>query len=128
MAGEDHHLELGSNSFIAGFEEQLIGAAVGEARTVNITFPEGYGNEKLSGQPAVFECTVKEIREPVPAELNDELAQSMGAEGLDDLRQKVRARLAQDYGGFARMRQIGRTSGRERRWHDGVNTGVGVHL
>src|SRR3546814_3652982 len=78
MAGEDHHLELGSNSFIAGFEEQLIGAAVGEARTVNITFPEGYGNEKLSGQPAVFECTVKEIREPVPAELNDELAQSMG--------------------------------------------------
>src|SRR3546814_252496 len=104
MAGEDHHLELGSNSFIAGFEEQLIGAAVGEARTVNITFPEGYGNEKLSGQPAVFECTVKEIREPVPAELNDELAQSMGAEGLDDLRQKVRERLAQDYDGFARMR------------------------
>jgi len=104
MAGEDHHLELGSNTFIAGFEDQLIGASVGESRTVNITFPEGYGNEKLSGQPAVFECTVKEIREPVPAELNDELAKSMGAESLDDLREKVKERLAQDYEGFARMR------------------------
>jgi trigger factor len=104
MAGEDHHLELGSNSFIAGFEDQLIGAAVGESRTVNITFPEGYGNEKLSGQPAVFECTIKEIRESVPAELNDELAKSMGAESLDDLRDKVKERLAQDYDGFSRMR------------------------
>lgn len=104
MAGEDHHLELGSNSFIAGFEEQLIGAEVGETRTVNITFPEGYGNEKLSGQPAVFECTIKDIRESVPAELNDELAKSMGAESLDDLRDKVKERLAEDYDGFARMR------------------------
>jgi trigger factor len=104
MAGEDHHLELGSNTFIGGFEEQLVGASVGDARTVNITFPEGYGNEKLSGQPAVFECTIKEIRESVPAELNDELAKSMGAEGLDDLKDKVRERLAQDYDGFSRMR------------------------
>ncbi|MEO3430024.1 trigger factor [Pelagibius sp. CAU 1746] len=104
MAGEDHHLELGSNTFIAGFEDQLIGAAVGEERTVNVTFPEGYGNEKLSGQPAVFECTVKEIRESVPAELNDELATSMGAESLDDLKEKVKERLAQDYDGLSRMR------------------------
>ncbi len=104
MAGEDHHLELGSNTFIGGFEEQLIGAEVGENRTVNVTFPEGYGNEKLSGQPAVFECTVKEIRESVPAELNDELAKAMGAESLDDLRDKVKERLAQDYDGLARMR------------------------
>ncbi|MEQ8357759.1 MAG: trigger factor [Kiloniellaceae bacterium] len=104
MAGEDHHLELGSNSFIAGFEEQLIGAEVGDERTVNVTFPEGYGNEKLSGQPAVFECKVKEIRESVAAELTDELAKSMGAEGLDDLRDKVKERLGQDYDGLSRMR------------------------
>lgn len=104
MAGEDHHLELGSNTFIAGFEEQLIGAEVGEQRTVNVTFPEGYGNEKLSGQPAVFECTIKEIRESVPAELNDELATAMGAESLDDLKDKVKERLAQDYEGLSRMR------------------------
>ena len=104
MAGEDHHLELGSNTFIAGFEEQLIGASVDDQRTVNVTFPEGYGNEKLSGQPAVFECTIKEIREPVAAELTDELAQSMGAENLDDLREKVKERLGQDYDGLSRMR------------------------
>lgn len=104
MAGEDHHLELGSSSFIEGFEEQLIGAAAGETRTVNVTFPQEYGNEKLAGQPAVFECTVKEIREPVPAELNDDFAKSMGAESLDDLREKVKERLGQDYDGFARMR------------------------
>src|SRR3546814_3442226 len=55
-------------------------------------------------QPAVFECTVKEIREPVAAELNDDFAKSMGTEGLDDLRNKVKERLAQDYEGFARMR------------------------
>lgn len=104
MAGEDHHLELGSNAFIAGFEEQLIGARPGESRTVNVTFPEGYGNEKLSGQPAVFECTVKEIREAVPAALNDELAKSVGAENLEDLRDKVKERLAEDYQGFSRLR------------------------
>lgn len=104
MAGEDHHLELGSNTFIGGFEEQLIGAEVGEQRTVEVTFPEGYGNEKLSGQPAVFECTIKEIRESVPAELNDELAQSMGAENLDDLKEKVKERLGEDYEGLSRMR------------------------
>lgn len=104
MAGEDHHLELGSNTFIGGFEDQLIGAEVGEQRTVEVTFPEGYGNEKLSGQPAVFECTIKEIRESVPAELNDELAQSMGAENLDDLKEKVKERLGEDYEGLSRMR------------------------
>ncbi len=104
MAGEDHHLELGSNTFIAGFEEQLIGATAGEQRTVNVTFPEGYGNEKLSGQPAVFDCTIKEIRESAPVELTDEVAKSMGAESLTDLRQKVEERLAQDYEGLSRMR------------------------
>ena len=104
MAGEDHHLELGSNTFIAGFEEQLVGASVGDERTVNVTFPEAYGNEKLAGQPAVFECKVKEIREPVPAELTEDLAKSFGAEGLDDLREKVKERLGQDYAGLSRMR------------------------
>jgi len=69
-----------------------------------VTFPDGYGNEKLSGQPAVFECKVKEIRESVPAELNDDLAKSMGAESLDDLRSKVKEHLGQEYDGMSRMR------------------------
>ena len=104
MAADDHHLELGSNSFIAGFEDQLIGVEVGETREVNVTFPEAYGNEKLAGQPAVFQCTVKEIREAVPAAVDDEMAKSMGAESLEDLRDKVKERLGADYDGLSRMR------------------------
>ncbi|NIA67263.1 trigger factor [Pelagibius litoralis] len=104
MAAEDHHLELGSNSFIEGFEEQLIGVDAGESREVQVTFPEAYGNEKLAGQPAVFQCTIKEIHEAVPAVLDDELAKSMGAESLEDLREKVKERLGADYDGLSRMR------------------------
>ena len=104
MAADDHHLELGSNSFIAGFEDQLIGVEVGETREVTVTFPEAYGNEKLAGQPAVFQCTVKEIREAVPVAVDDEMAKSMGAESLEDLRDKVKERLGADYDGLSRMR------------------------
>ncbi len=104
MAAEDHHLELGSNSFIEGFEEQLIGVDAGESREVQVTFPEAYGNEKLAGQPAVFQCTIKEIHESVPVELDDEVAKSMGAENLEDLRSKVKERLGADYDGLSRMR------------------------
>lgn len=104
MAAEDHHLELGSNSFIEGFEDQLIGVDAGESREVKVTFPEAYGNEKLAGQPAVFQCTIKEIHEPVAVELDDEMAKSMGAENLEDLRSKVKERLGADYDGLSRMR------------------------
>ncbi|WP_420348349.1 trigger factor [Pelagibius sp.] len=104
MAADDHHLELGSSSFIEGFEDQLIGTEAGETRQVNVTFPEAYGNEKLAGQPAVFECTIKEIRETVPVEMNDDLAKSMGAESVEDLRDKVKERLGADYEGLSRMR------------------------
>ena len=104
MAADDHHLELGSNSFIEGFEDQLIGVDVGETREVKVTFPEGYGNEKLAGQPAVFKCTIKEIRESVAVEIDDEMAKSMGAESVADLREKVKERLGADYDGLARMR------------------------
>ena len=104
MAAEDHHLELGSNSFIEGFEDQLIGVDAGESREVKVTFPDGYGNEKLSGQPAVFQCTIKEIREAVAAEIDDEMAKSMGAENVADLRDKIKERLGADYDGLSRMR------------------------
>jgi trigger factor len=73
-AGEDYPLVLGSNSFIPGFESQLVGAAAGDAVSVNVTFPEAYGAAHLAGKAAVFECTIKAVKTPVPAELNDELA------------------------------------------------------
>ena len=80
MQGEDHHLELGSNAFIAGFEDQLIGANKGDEREVNVTFPEEYVNDQLSGKDAVFKVSVKDILASVAAELTDETAKQFGEE------------------------------------------------
>ena len=66
MAGEDHHLELGSNQFIQGFEDQLVGAAKEEDREVKVTFPEEYVNDMLAGREAIFEVKVKDILASVP--------------------------------------------------------------
>ena len=101
-AAEDFPLTLGSGQFIPGFEEQLIGAAAEEKRDVEVTFPEQYGAEALAGKAAVFEVTVKEVRAPKEAEIDDELAKRYGAEGLDDLKQQIRDRLAEEYRGAAR--------------------------
>ncbi len=104
MVGEDHHLELGSNRFVAGFEDQLIGAKVGEDRKVTVTFPENYVNDKLAGQEAVFEVKIKDILETVPRAVDDELATSLGEDNLDALKGKVRQQIEQDYAQFARAR------------------------
>ena len=97
MAAEDHHLELGSSSFIEGFEDQLIGVDVGEARTVKVRFPDAYVNEKLAGQEAVFEVKVKEIRETQPAAIDEDFAKALGEESLEALRAKLREQIGQDY-------------------------------
>ena len=104
MSGTDHHLELGSSRFIEGFEDQLVGAEAGESRVVNVRFPDAYANEKLAGRDAVFEVTVKEIRESVPRALDDALAQDLGESDLDALRTKVRGRIEKDYQNLARAR------------------------
>lgn len=104
MAGEDHHLELGSNSFIPGFEPQLVGADAGEARTVTVTFPEEYGNDKLAGKEAVFECTVKEILQAVPADIDDKLAEAVGLKDLAELKEKVREQIGEEHNRMARDR------------------------
>jgi len=101
-AAEDYPLVLGSNSFIPGFEEQLVGAKAGDAVEVNVKFPDEYGAEHLAGKDAVFECTVKEVKKPAAAELNDELAQQFGAESLDALKEQIVDRLGQEYAGAAR--------------------------
>lgn len=104
MEAEDHHLELGSSSFIEGFEDQLVGVKPGEEREVTVTFPEAYGNEQLAGKEAVFHVKVKEIRESVPTPIDDELAKKMGEESLDELKARVRERLQHDYEEVARTR------------------------
>ncbi len=101
-AGEDFPLELGSGSFIPGFEEQLVGVKPGEARDVNVTFPEQYGAEALAGKAAVFAVTCKEVKAPAKAEINDELATKFGAESLDDLKKQVSERLEAEYRGASR--------------------------
>jgi trigger factor len=102
MAGEDHHLELGSSRFVEGFEEQLIGAEAGQERTVTVTFPEQYVNDKLAGQEALFEVTVKEVRATVPRAIDDALAKDLGEPDLATLRSKVGEQLQGDYDRLSR--------------------------
>lgn len=101
-AGEDYPLVLGSNSFIPGFEEQLVGAKEGESLDVNVTFPAEYGAEALAGKDAVFACTVKEVKEPKPAPVDEELATKYGAESLEDLTKQITERLEAEYAGASR--------------------------
>jgi trigger factor len=100
--GEDYPLVLGSNSFIPGFEDQLIGAKAGEEVKVEVSFPENYGAAHLAGKAAVFETTVKEVREPKAAEINDELAKKFGAEDLAALKGQISSRLEDEYKGASR--------------------------
>jgi len=86
-------LEIGSNTFIPGFEEQLIGMKVGESKKIKVTFPENYGNKELANKEAEFEVTLQEIQEKIPAEINDELAKKyLNKEDatLEELKEKVK--------------------------------------
>ncbi len=94
---EDYPLVLGSNSFIPGFEEQLLGARAGDERQVTVSFPEEYGAKHLAGKEATFDVTVKEVREPKTAAVDENLATQYGAEDLDDLRRQIRERIAAEF-------------------------------
>ncbi len=80
--GENYPLELGSNSFIPGFEEALVGVVVGQSLDVAVTFPDNYGVEDLAGQPVVFKVTVHEIKGKQLPELSDEFVVSLKKEGI----------------------------------------------
>lgn len=92
---ENYSLELGSESFIPGFEEQLVGVAVGESKDVEVTFPEGYHAAELAGKPAVFKVIIHEIKGKELPELDDEFAKDVDdeVETLDALKEKIRTRL-----------------------------------
>ena len=102
-AAEDYPLVLGSDSFIPGFEEQLVGVKAEEEKAVEVTFPEEYGAEHLAGKAAVFDVTVKAVKEPVEAEVDDELAKKFGAEDLESLKGQIRERLEAEFAGAARQ-------------------------
>ncbi len=87
--GEDYLLELGSGSFIPGFEDQVIGMKREEAKDVEVSFPEDYGQADLAGKPAVFKVVLKEIKEKVVPELDDEFAKGFGVDTLDELKEQL---------------------------------------
>lgn len=94
--GENHELTIGSGSFIPGFEEQLVGAVIGEEKEVNVTFPEEYHSADLAGKAAVFKCTVNEIKVKELPEADDDFAQDVSEfDTLDEYKEDIRKRLTE---------------------------------
>jgi trigger factor len=102
--GENIQVVMGSNTFIPGFEEQLLGMAAGENRILKVSFPKNYGNLELAGKPAEFETTATLVEAPQDTEINDEFAKTLGLESLDKLKEAARARLSAEYAGATRQR------------------------
>ena len=96
-SAEDHNLELGSNSFIPGFEDQLVGVEAGAEKAVTVTFPEDYPASHLAGKEAVFDVTLKEIRAPKPVEIDDAFAQRFGMDSLDALKEAVAGQMSGEF-------------------------------
>lgn len=103
-SAEDVPLELGSNSFIPGFEEQLVGAKAGDEREVKVTFPADYGAEHLAGKDAVFAVTVKEVAAPQEGEPDDEFAKKLGMDSLDALKERIREQIASEHEGASKAK------------------------
>ncbi|GEA16395.1 trigger factor [Moorella sp. E308F] len=94
LEGNNYHLELGSGTFVPGFEEQLVGARLNEERTVTVTFPADYHKEDLAGKEAVFQVAIRGIKRKELAPLDDEFAKDVSeCETLAELRQDIRRRL-----------------------------------
>ncbi|MCA1513374.1 trigger factor [Bradyrhizobium sp. NBAIM01] len=102
--GEGIQVLIGSNTFIPGFEEQLIGIGAGETRTLKVSFPKNYMNDKLAGQPAEFETTATLIEAPQDLAIDDEFAKSLGLESLDKLKEAARERLVAEFATATRQR------------------------
>ncbi len=103
--GEDIAVLIGSNTFIPGFEEQLIGIGVGENRTVKATFPAQYANAELAGKEAEFAVTAKSIEAPGELKVDEEFAKSLGLESLAKLRDAVKDRIGRDLQAMTRQKQ-----------------------
>lgn len=102
--GEDVDLELGSNSFIPGFEDQLVGARAGERRLVRTSFPADYQASQLAGKDAEFDVSVKAVLAPGEAAIDDELAKRFGMDSLDKLKEGVAKAIGSDYDAQSRRR------------------------
>ena len=102
--GGDVGVNVGSGTFIPGFEDQLIGMAAGEQRKVKVTFPANYMSAQLAGKEAEFDVTAKSIEAPGTVTADDAFAKSLGLESLDRLKEAVKARLQQEHAALSRQR------------------------
>lgn len=100
--GEKVDIVLGSDTFIPGFEKQLIGAKAGDDVKVEVTFPEDYGAKDLAGKDAVFDVKIIEVKAPEQVEIDDELAKKVGLDTLDELKTRLKERIEQDYKDLSR--------------------------
>jgi trigger factor len=101
-SSQDMEVVLGSNTFIPGFEDSLIGAKAGEERKAKATFPENYAARALAGKDADFDVTVKVVAKPEPLAIDDEFAKTVGVESLEELRKNLRERIGADLGRASR--------------------------
>ena len=102
--GDDATVLIGSNTFIPGFEDQIIGMKAGEIRTLKVTFPQHYGSEALAGKNAEFVVTAKTIEAPGSVTADDEFAKSLGLESIAKLRDAVKERIAQEHTAMSRQK------------------------
>jgi trigger factor len=102
--GEGIQVLIGSNTFIPGFEEQLIGIAVGETKTLKVSFPANYASTELAGKPAEFETTATALEAPIDTVIDDEFAKKLGLESLEDLKKAARERLVVEFASATRQR------------------------
>jgi trigger factor len=103
-SGEDIAVQIGSNTFVPGFEDQLIGISAGETRTIEITFPPNYLKAELAGKDARFEVTAKSIESPGTIAIDDDFAKSLGMESLAKLRDAVKDRIQREDAAVGRRR------------------------
>jgi trigger factor len=99
---EDAALVLGSNTFIPGFEDQLVGVKTGQEKTITVTFPENYQAEHLAGKEATFDITVKAVKVETETTLDEDFAKSLGLDSLDKLKEIMKAQLEQQTAGLTR--------------------------
>ncbi len=96
-SGQDFPLVLGSNSFIPGFEDQLIDVQKNDEKIVKVTFPKNYGNQELSGKDAEFKCKIKEISSPVLPKVDDDFAKKFGFENLKQLHENLEKQVKDEF-------------------------------
>jgi trigger factor len=103
-SGNDIQVALGSNTFIPGFEDQLVGISAGEKRLVKVSFPENYLSEKLAGKAAEFDVEAKTIEAPGEIKMDEDFAKSLGLESLAKLKDAVKGRLVQEHASVTRQK------------------------